>query len=101
QEADVLDSAIGPDVVRYGVLGRVYRGGVADDSADRVVLLVIVKAAVDVDLEALEAVVHDEVHDARDRIRTVDGRCSAGQQPTPLDQRRRDLVEVGGVPLII
>ncbi len=60
-------------------------------------LLVIVEAAVDVDLEALEAVVHDEVHDPRDRIGAIDGRCAAGQQFHPLDQRRRDLVQVGRI----
>src|SRR6266704_5212343 len=48
QETIVLDIAVVCDVARNGKLGRVGRGSRADDVGNRVVLLVIVKAAVDV-----------------------------------------------------
>ena len=72
-----------------------------DDVGNRiVVLLVVVAAVVQVDLEALEPVVHDEVHDSGDRIGAVDCRCAAGQQLDALDQRHRDLVEVSCVTVL-
>ncbi len=99
QETEVPDGAVGPDVVRHVELGGVGRRAPVHDVGDPigVLLLVIVEAAVGVDLQALEAVVHDEVPDARDRIGAVHRRCAAGQELHALDQRRRDLVEVGRI----
>ncbi len=60
-----------------------------------VVLVVLVQAVLRVDAHALEVVVHDEVDDAGDSIGAVHGRSAARQHFDTLDQRRRDLVEIG------
>src|SRR5690606_6836413 len=44
---------------------------------------------------ALVIVTKDEVDDARDRVRTVNGRCTAGHNVDALDQADRDLRDVG------
>ena len=48
-----------------------------------------------VDAQAGEGVVHDEVDDAADGVGTVDRRSAAGQHVDPLDQLRRDEVDIG------
>lgn len=47
-----------------------------------------------VDAEALEILLHDEVDDAGDRVRSIDRRCPTREDLDPLDQGRRDEVEV-------
>src|SRR5207253_5517598 len=87
------------DVARYVELRRVgalARGNYVGNSI-RVVLLVVVEAVVVVDLQPLEAVVHDEVDDARDGIGPVHSRGTTGQHFNALDQRCRNLVQVCGV----
>src|SRR5205823_3644837 len=61
----------------------------------RVVLLVVIEAAVDVNLQALEPVVHDEVHDPGDGVRAIHCGTAAGEHLDALDQRRGNLVQVG------
>ena len=47
------------------------------------------------DLQAVEIAAQDEVDDARDRVRTVNGRVAAGDDVDALDQVVRDRVDVG------
>ena len=63
----------------------------------RIVLVVLPDAVVAVEPDTFEAGVHDEVDDARDRVRTVHRRCAAGQDFGAPDQRRRNDVKVGGL----
>ena len=55
----------------------------------------VVAVAVVLELNALEVVVHDEVHHPCDRVRTVNGGRAAGQHLDPLDQRSGNVVQVG------
>ncbi len=96
QDVVVLDGALAPEVARHLELRRIGRGA-PGQVAVGTVLRVLIGAAVVLDLNALERVVHDEVHDARDGVGTVHGRRTARQHFHPLDQRRRNVVEVGRV----
>ena len=60
-----------------------------------VTLAVAVEAVVGFDLNALEAVVHDEVHHARHGIGAVHRGRAAGEHVDPADQRHGNLVQVG------
>ena len=51
-------------------------------------------AALPTELNAIKVVLEDEVHDARDRVRTINGRCAAGHDVDTLDQIRRNGVGV-------
>ncbi len=64
-----------------------------------VVVVVLVEAVLGVDFDAFKVATHDEVHDASDSIRTVNGRSTTGQDFNALDHLARDLVQVGGVIL--
>ena len=46
------------------------------------------------ELDAVEAVLEDEVDDAGDGLRAVDGRCAAGHDLDAVDEVGRDVVEV-------
>src|SRR5439155_13880051 len=61
----------------------------------RVVLLVVIEAVIEIDLQPLEPVVHDEVHDAGDGIRAIHCGGAAGEHLDALDQRGGNLVQVG------
>jgi hypothetical protein len=56
---------------------------------------VLVEPVLRVDADTFEVSVHDEVHDARDRIRAVHRGCAARQYFDALDERRGHLVQVG------
>src|ERR1700679_1211900 len=49
-----------------------------------------------IDLNALEILLHDEVDDTRNRIRSVCGRRAASYDLNPIDHRHGDLVEIRG-----
>ena len=55
----------------------------------------VVHAVVEVDLETFEVGIEDKVHNARDRVRTVHRRSTAGQHIDALDQSSGDEVDVG------
>ncbi len=90
QQVDVLDLGVGALVAGHREVAAVCRVG-----GRTAVLLVVVELVVAFDLNALEVVVHDEVDHAGHGVRAVDGRCAAGQDFDALDQRGRDLVQVG------
>src|SRR4051794_37615792 len=52
-------------------------------------------AALAADLEAVEVALQDEVDDARNGVRTVDGRVTAGDDLAAVDEVLRDAVDVG------
>src|SRR6266571_6392287 len=58
------------------------------------VLLMVVEAVVEVELQALEPVVHDEVHHARHGVRAINRRGSAGEVLYTLYEWDRNLVQV-------
>src|SRR6516164_8546101 len=60
-----------------------------------VVVVVVVDAGGGVDPHALEVIVHDEVHDARDGIRAIGRGGTAGEHVHAIDQRHGNLVYVG------
>jgi len=60
----------------------------------------IVEAVLAIDLNTLKVLLEDEVDDASDRIRSVGGRGAAGHHVDPLDQRHRNLIDVGRDVLI-
>ena len=60
-----------------------------------VVVVVLVHAVLRIEPHAFELVVHDEVDDAGDRVGAVHGGRAARQHFDALDQRRRNLVQVG------
>ena len=100
QEAHAIDCAVRPDITgnvvsRYAA--RVGNTARPDNVGGplRVVLLVVIEAVVQVDLQAFEPVVHDEVNDAGDCIGAIHSRCTARKQLDALDERCRDLVQVG------
>ncbi len=53
-------------------------------------------SVVDLELNTLQLVVQDDVDDARDCIRTVDRRCTAGHHFRPRDQQRWNYGQVHG-----
>src|SRR5262252_2075530 len=61
---------------------------------ERIVIAVVVDAEVGIDTDPLEVIVHDEVHDACDRIRAVGRGGTAGQHVDALDQCGGYLVHV-------
>ena len=95
---------VGPDDHReVGVLavpdaaGRRRDAGLALQALhEAVVLVVLVAADGAVELHAFEVGLHDEVDDAGDGVRAVGRRGAAGGDFDVVDQRHRDLVEVGG-----
>src|SRR3546814_11479723 len=56
----------------------------------------LVEGILAVEPEALEIGVEDEVDNARDRVRTIDRRGTAGQHVDPVNERGRNDVDVGG-----
>ena len=56
-------------------------------------------AALAADLKALIMVLEDEVDDARDGVRAVNGRVAAGDDVDAVDEVGRDGVDVGATPL--
>ena len=60
-------------------------------------ILVVVEAVLVVDLHAFEILLHDEVDDAGDGVRTVHSRRAAGDHVDPVDQGGRNVVEVGNL----
>ena len=62
-----------------------------------VVVGVLIEAVRDAGLEALELVVEDEVDDASNGVGAIHGGSPAGEHLHPLEQERRDGVEVGAV----
>ena len=60
-----------------------------------VTIVVLVLAELVVQLDALEVVNHQEVDHTGDRIRPVGGRGAAGQHLNVLDQRARNLIDIG------
>ena len=93
--------AVGDVAVGQGELCRIGRGAAGDhitelDGAGAAeVVLVLIEVVLTRDLDALEVLLRDEVHDACDGIRTVDGGSATGQDFHALDELRGDLVEVG------
>ena len=64
RHAVVLDLAVGIDVARHLELVRIGCGACPYHTGQPIALLMVVEAVADVELHALEPVVHDEVHDA-------------------------------------
>jgi hypothetical protein len=88
----------GAEVARTAVPGAARNrvaGGPFEALHVAVVLAMLIDAGLHIQLHALEVVLHDEVHDAGDGVRTVGRRGAAGQDVHPLDQLRRNLVDVG------
>src|SRR3546814_17947472 len=56
----------------------------------------LVEGILAVEPEALEIGVEDEVDNARDRVRPIDRRGTAGQHVDPVNERGRNDVDVGG-----
>src|SRR5690606_2531748 len=75
----------------------------ADDAVNLIGIAVasFVEAVVARNLNALEVLLQDEVDDARDRVRTVNGRTAAGHHVHALDQSRRNSVEVNNLLLVV
>ena len=59
------------------------------------VVAMVVDACVGIEANALEVIVHDEVHDAGHGVRAVGRGSAAGQHVHALDQGDGDLVNVG------
>ena len=95
--AEVLRLAIEADVARDAECRRV--GLCAErhlrGNAGGIALLVVVAVAVPRELDAFEVVVHDEIHDPGNSVRSVDRRRTARQHVHALDQRGRNRIEVG------
>src|SRR5205085_10415271 len=89
-DGDVLRAAIDAHAVRRTIAARDV--GI-EDSIGRTIV-VHERRGLTVDPEAPEVGVHDEVHDTRDGIGTVDGRRAPGEYVDPLDQRCRYEVDV-------
>ena len=93
--------AIGHVVIRQRELRRVGLGTLSDDVAQRdcartaEIVVVLIEVVLKVDLHTLEVLLHDEVDDAGDRVRTVDSRGAAREDFDALDHCGRDLVQVG------
>ena len=81
-----VDRDVAPPIPEIGACER------ADIIVARVAIFA--DAALAAKLDALEVPLEDEVDDARDRVRTVDGRVAARHDVDPLDQVRRDRVDV-------
>ena len=56
-------------------------------------VVVLVEAVLGIELHAFEVFLHDEVDNAADRVRTVDGRGAAGEDFDTLNHGGRDLVQ--------
>ncbi|MNR01032.1 hypothetical protein D3C85_1168260 [compost metagenome] len=56
----------------------------------------LVEAVLSIDLDALEVLLRDEVDNAGDSVRTIDGRGAAGKNFNAFNQLTRNLVQVGG-----
>ena len=66
---------------------RITGGCLVREVAVTALLLVVEAIAVPLHLNALEVVVHDEVHDTRDSVRAIDRRRTAGEDFDTIDQR--------------
>ena len=83
--------AVGNVIGRQLELVRVGRSASRDHVAQlhfagaAVVVVVLVEAVLGVEFNALEVLLHDEVDDAADRVRSVHGGRAAGQDFDPLD----------------
>ena len=101
EDVELGAGTVGDVVARQPERGRVGRRAARDDvtQLDGAVafeaVVVLVEAVLRVELHAFEVFLHDEVDDAADRVRTVDGRGAAGQDFDALDHGGRDLVQVG------
>ena len=89
--------AVEDAVRRFGDrTGRVAAQTFGDDAArERVGVVMLIAGPLAVELDALEVLAHDEVHDAGDGVRAVHGRGAAGQDFDVVDERGGDLVQVG------
>ena len=87
----VDDAALRITVARDGSCA-----GIEQRRQEFVTIIVLINAVIAVEPDSGEILVHDEVDDARDRVRAVGRRRAAGQHFDALDQRRRDEVEIGG-----
>ena len=101
-DAALAAEAVG-DVARGQLELRRVGGGAAGDDLPQArgtgateAVVVLVEAVLARDLHTFEVFLGDEVHDARDGVRTVHGRRTAGEHFDALDQLGRDLVEVSG-----
>jgi hypothetical protein len=62
--------------------------------------MVVVEIVPRIDLDAVVVGIHDEVHDTRNGIRAVGCRRTARQNINTLDERCRNLVDVGVVATV-
>ena len=71
------------------------RGAEGDRASDlRIVVSVFADGGLGVDFQPLEILLHDEVNDTGNGVRTIDRRSAAGENLDPLDQGRGDEVNV-------
>src|SRR3546814_8719441 len=54
----------------------------------------LIEAVLTIDADAVEILAQDEIHHARNRVRSVNRRCAAGHDVDALDQRRRHEIHV-------
>ena len=80
---------------RTDPVGRLVTGVPHDPLPALVVIAVLILAELVLQLHALEIVPQPKVHDTGNGVRSVGGRGAAGQHVDGLDQRARDLVDVG------
>ena len=90
RDAEVGGGAVAAHVARQHEVPGLHR------AVDLASLVMVEDRTVDVDLDALEAVVHDEVDHAGHGVGTVHRRGPACQHVHVLDQRRGNLVQVRG-----
>ena len=90
--AALRDNRIPPDASVVLPIEFVADGGAAADAGAIVVVLICGNLAVET--KTVEIGIHDEVDDARDRVRTVHRRCAAGEDFDALQHRSGDNVDV-------
>ena len=89
-------SAVGNAAARIGEASESGIGALVEQRRHEVVaVVVLIKAVIAVKPHAAEAGVHDEVDDARNRVRAIGRRGAAGQHFDALHDRRRDDVDIG------
>jgi hypothetical protein len=76
-------------------------GAVADGAFPFLAVVLVGLAALQVEDEALQVLLQDDVHDARDGFRAIYRGCAAGDRFDALDHRRRNRVQVDGIGLKI
>src|SRR3546814_17635785 len=52
----------------------------------------LIEAVLTIDADAVEILAQDEIHHARNRVRSVNRRCAAGHDVDALDRRRRPAI---------